>query len=119
MGEPPTAIRARQADQALEMEWPDGTSSVLSYRDLRGNCPCATCRDEWTGERILDPATIRPDLKIETMESIGNYAVQFNWNDGHGSGIFTWDFLRGLTGKTEPPPEKEKWRGIDPPPPGS
>jgi len=95
-----------------------GHAVVLDRGDLEEHDAQRVHRggDEWTGERILDPATIRPDLKIETMESVGNYAVQFTWNDGHGSGIFTWDFLRGLTGQTEPPPEREKWRGIDPPP---
>ena len=56
--------------------------------------PGATCRNEWTGERMLDPASIRPDLKLAGMENIGTYAVQFAWSDGHSSGIYTWETLR-------------------------
>ena len=56
-----------------------------------------SCRNEWTGERILDPATIRADLKLEGMEHMGNYAVRLAWNDGHSSGFYTWETLRHLS----------------------
>ena len=45
---------------------------------------------------MLDPKSIRLDLKLVGMENIGTYAVQFAWNDGHSSGIFTWESLRVL-----------------------
>ena len=96
MSDPPTNIRAHQADQTLELTWPDGATDRLPYRDLRAHCPCAACHDEWTGARILDPASIRPDLKLEGMEAVGNYAVRLGWNDGHSSGLYTWETLRRL-----------------------
>ncbi len=46
--------------------------------------------------RILDPSTIRADLKLEGMEPIGGYAVRLVWNDGHSSGLFSWENLRRL-----------------------
>lgn len=96
MTDPPTDIRALQADQALELTWGPGDVARLPYLKVRGECPCAVCRDEWTGRRVLDPSTIRPDLKVDGMEMVGNYAVRFTWNDGHGSGLYTWDALRAL-----------------------
>jgi DUF971 family protein len=93
----PTNIRAHQSDQILELTWPNGQVARLGYRMLRGECPCATCKNEWTGERILDPATIRPDLKLEGMEGIGNYAVRFVWSDGHSSGLYNWETLERLS----------------------
>jgi DUF971 family protein len=96
MSDPPTNIRALQSEQILEVTWPDMRVDRLSYRLLRSECPCAACHNEWTGERILDPETIRPDLKLVGMENIGTYAVQLAWNDGHSSGLFTWETLRGL-----------------------
>lgn len=100
MSDPPSNIRAHQVDQSLELVWDESTTDRLPYRVLRGMCPCASCRDEWTGERLLDPATIRPDLKLVGMEPVGNYAVRLSWNDGHGSGLYTWDFLRELARDT-------------------
>ncbi len=114
--ESPVHIRALQAEQVLELGWEEAVVERLPYKHLRANCPCASCRDEWTGERILDPATIRADLKLEEMEAVGNYAVRLVWNDGHGSGLFTWENLKGLAGTVgAEPPQVKKWTGIDPP----
>ena len=96
MSDPPSNIRALQAEQVLEVTWPDGRVDRLSYHTIRSQCPCAGCRDEWTGQRILDPGSIRPDLKLAGMENIGTYAVQFAWNDGHSSGLYTWELLRSI-----------------------
>lgn len=96
MVEPPSNIRALQAEQILELTWDDQRVSRLQYHTVRGECPCASCRDEWTGKRILDPATLPRDLKIEGMEPIGNYAVRFTWSDNHSSGLFTWEQLRRI-----------------------
>lgn len=101
---PPTQIRAHQNDQLLELTWAPGQVALLPYRAVRGQCPCASCRDEWTGERILDLDAIRADLRIEAMEPVGNYAVQFAWNDGHGSGLYTWDLLKQIADELESTP---------------
>jgi DUF971 family protein len=96
MTDPPTNIRALQAEQVLEVSWPDDRVDRLAYRLLRSECPCASCRNEWTGERMLDPNSLRADLKLVGMENIGTYAIQLAWNDGHSSGLFSWETLRGL-----------------------
>ena len=90
MSDPPTNIRALQAEQILEVTWPEGSVDRFRYRLLLAECPCATCRNEWTGERVLDPHSIRPDLKLESMENIGTYAIQLGWNDGF------WNWAAGL-----------------------
>lgn len=96
MTDSPIGIRAHQAKQILELTWPDGGVDRVEYRQIRGQCPCASCRNEWTGERILDLSTIRPDLRLEGMEAVGSYAVRLTWNDGHDSGLFTWETLRKI-----------------------
>lgn len=92
----PTNIRALQAEQVLELTWEDGRVDRLPYRLIRGECPCAVCRDEWTGARNFDPAEVREDIRLEGMEGIGSYAVRLAWNDGHSSGLYTWDALAKL-----------------------
>jgi DUF971 family protein len=100
MTDPPSNIRAHQADQILELAWPDGRTDRLGYRYLRGECPCATCKDEWTGDRILDPTSVPADIKLAGMEPVGSYAVRFSWSDGHSSGLYTWENLRLLAEPT-------------------
>lgn len=97
MSEPPVDIKARQGDGVLELAWQEAEESVrLPYKHLRAECPCAGCKDEWTGARILDPATIDPNIKIQDMELVGSYALKIGWSDGHGSGLFTWENLRRI-----------------------
>jgi ATP-binding protein involved in chromosome partitioning len=76
--------------------WQDGHESSYSYQGLRQACPCAVCRDELTGKRLLDPATIPADMAASKAELVGNYAVTFLFADGHAHGIYSFENLRQL-----------------------
>jgi DUF971 family protein len=34
--------------------------------------------------------------ELERVETVGNYALQPVWKDGHSYGIYSWDYLREL-----------------------
>jgi ATP-binding protein involved in chromosome partitioning len=57
---------------------------------------CALCRDEMSGRPLLDPKSVRADIAPRTISSVGNYAIQIAWNDGHNTGIDTFTHLRAL-----------------------
>jgi len=84
-------------DGAFVLGWEDGRKTRISFRDLRVACPCASCVDEWTGARILDPARVPDDVRPVAMEPVGNYAVQIRWSDGHETGIYSFRLLRRLS----------------------
>jgi len=90
----PSVIR-RSDPARLEIEWSDGTSSAWTAAELRRLCPCALCVDEHTGIRILDPETIPDRVTQGDLSLVGNYAVSMRFSDGHSTGIFTWEMLRG------------------------
>lgn len=96
MIDPPSNVRALQGEQILEITWPDGRVDRFPYRFLRSQCPCATCRDEWSGERIIQIEDVRENLKLEGMEMVGAYALKPSWSDGHSSGLFSWEILHDL-----------------------
>jgi DUF971 family protein len=96
MTDPPTNIRAIQSEQILEVTWPNDRVVRFPYLFLRAECPCASCRDEWTGERILKAESLPADLKLVSMEPVGTYAIQPAWSDGHSSGLYTWELLSQL-----------------------
>ena len=79
--------------------WEDGREHFHTARELRLACPCAQCVDELTGEKRLDPARVPAALRVLHWAPIGHYAVQFRWSDGHDTGLFTLDYLRGLGAK--------------------
>ncbi len=95
--EPPESIDVR-ADGSFELVWPGGKRAALPAFRLRDACPCAGCIEEGTGRKILDTATIPPDVRPTRVDPVGNYAVQIHWSDGHSSGIYTWQTLRELCG---------------------
>ncbi len=91
----PTRIRQR-GPRELAITWSDGGESVFDVRALRLACACARCVDEWSGEERLDPATVPEDVHPLRIESVGRYAIQIHWSDGHDSGIYPFRRLRDL-----------------------
>jgi ATP-binding protein involved in chromosome partitioning len=93
-----TATRIRQrGPRELAIRWSDGDESIFDVRALRLACACARCVDEWSGEGRLDPATVPEDVHPLRIESVGRYAIQIYWSDGHDSGIYPFRRLRDLT----------------------
>ena len=92
----PRDLQALRDQRLLRVVWND-RQDLYPFVFLRGECDCAQCVNEWTGERMLDPATIPRDIAIERMELVGNYAVRIFWSDGHYGGLLTWERLRSLT----------------------
>ncbi len=80
----------------LHLTWADDTRQTLGTRDLRIACPCAKCRDEMTGARLLDPASVGLDTDITRVWSVGNYALGMAFSDGHDTGIYTLKALRAM-----------------------
>ena len=106
----PTLVR-RVSLTRTEVTWNDGHFSSYPSWYLRQNCPCAVCVEELTGRRKILEGSIPSSLERHHVEAVGNYALSFRWSDGHSTGIFTFEYLRGLCpcqeclpgGLTEPP----------------
>lgn len=92
--------------KGLEIDWTDGHRSAWSFNWLREACPCATCVDERKqegrkpGQPRPKPAALlpmyTPPPKPASAHPVGRYALQFNWADGHSSGIYSWEYLRRM-----------------------
>ncbi|MFL6448442.1 MAG: gamma-butyrobetaine hydroxylase-like domain-containing protein [Bryobacteraceae bacterium] len=87
----------------IKIDWRDGHHSDYSLAYLRDECPCATC----TGAHGTEPQKsnyskpdafpmFKPALKMTSVEAVGSYAVRIFWNDGHSSGIYSFDHLRHI-----------------------
>jgi ATP-binding protein involved in chromosome partitioning len=82
--------------EGLSVLWEDERGNDFDVRDLRLACCCALCVEEMSGQPLLDPKSVRPDVIPRTIASVGNYAITINWNDGHSTGIYSFDYLRAL-----------------------
>ena len=83
----------------LAVVWNDGRESYLKLGTLRRHCPCAGCG----GEPDLMGHVVRPQVThtdssflLRSHQMVGGYAWQPVWQDGHGTGIFSFDYLRAL-----------------------
>ena len=96
----PRAIRRRP--DGVEIDW-DGAGDVVQFpaRALRVACPCAACVDEMSGRRTLDPSTIPEDIRAVSLELVGAYGLRVRWSDGHGTGIYTFEWFRRNGAKRE------------------
>ncbi len=80
----------------LRIVWRDGATTEHSARSLRVACPCASCIEEGTGRRLLDPTSVPQNILLLAVELVGRYALTFVWSDGHKTGIFAFPLLRKL-----------------------
>jgi len=80
----------------LLIDWPDGHMSIYRPHTLRVHCACASCVDENTGRKTLDPRTIIPDIRITAVGNVGRYALSPRFSDGHSTGIYPFKRLREL-----------------------
>jgi DUF971 family protein len=92
----PVEVAPTEDASRLRIRWQDGHSSEYTPRELRLACPCAGCVDEMTGRPILRPETVPEDIHPLAIRYVGRYALQFDWSDGHSTGIYPFSLLREL-----------------------
>lgn len=87
----------------INIDWTDGHHSDFGLAYLRDECPCATCTGahgttpEKTNYSNPSPFQMyKPALKMNSVEPVGQYAIRIFWNDGHSSGIYSFDHLRKI-----------------------
>ena len=87
--------------KGIKTDWKDRHHSEYGLQYLRDNCPCAAC----TGAHGTPPAPksaggpfqmYTPALKMSGVNPVGNYAIRIEWNDGHSTGIYSYQHFRRI-----------------------
>jgi DUF971 family protein len=86
-----------ESDNEVSIKWSDDTETAYSAPMLRRSCPCASCINEWTGEKILKDEGIADELTFSSIAIVGRYALNFHFSDGHDTGIYSFNYLRNLS----------------------
>ena len=94
-----TRINYARSRRVLELEFADGNSGELSAEFLRVHSPSAEVRGHGPGQETLQ--TGKRDVQVSAINPVGHYAIQLVFDDGHDSGLFSWDYLRELCSKQE------------------
>jgi DUF971 family protein len=90
----PTRIVVHQQSRLLELAFDDGKEYRLPFELLRVYSPSAEVRGHGPGQEVLQVG--KRLVAVESVEPVGHYALQPKFDDGHDTGIFSWDYLHWL-----------------------
>ena len=93
----PIEIHHDRAMKTVRVTWNDGHIGLYEQAYLRGYCPCALCQGHGAQIRFIDA----PPAELVEIRPVGNYAIEIFWQDGHSTGIYTFEYLRALCPCTE------------------
>lgn len=83
----------KSGERELTVEWDDRHYGRHTYKTLRKLCPCAICRmDREKNNKVMSDES----SNIVNIEQVGLYAIKIYWDDGHNTGIYTYDYLRNI-----------------------
>lgn len=103
MDRTPVEIRLRKASRLLAVAFDDGSRFELPFEYLRVYSPSAEVKGHGADEGML--VTGKEKVGIHRIEPVGNYAVRLVFDDGHDTGLYSWDYLYELGRDRE-----AKWR---------
>lgn len=95
----PTAVALHRKSKCLELRYADGRLWQLPAEFLRVCSPSAEVRGHGKGQAVLQ--TGKRSVGIDSVEAVGHYAIKINFDDGHNSGIFSWNYLAELGSEQE------------------
>ena len=90
----PTDIKLHKKTALLELKYADGGIYSLPAEFLRVYSPSAEVRGHGPGQEVLQ--TGKRFVKITQVEPVGHYAIRLHFDDGHNTGIYSWEYLREL-----------------------
>ena len=91
----PEELRYRKISKQLCVRFNDGLEAQLPCEYLRVHSPSAEVRGHGPGQEVLQVG--KEQVGIKRIEPIGNYAVRLVFDDGHDSGLYTWQYLHELS----------------------
>ena len=90
----PTEIRLDRAARVLHVTFDDGISYALAAEYLRVESPSAEVQGHGPNQKTILGG--KQHIGIGAVEPVGHYAVRLVFDDGHDTGIFSWDYLHDL-----------------------
>ena len=95
-------VDIQQIGNELAVKWDDGGEDFIPLEKLRRDCPCADCKGEVDimGNVYKNPDKVLASKAFDLVRivSVGGYAIQPVWADGHSTGIYSFDYLKRVAG---------------------
>ena len=95
----------QQIGGEIAIRWDDGSEQFISLETLRRACPCAGCKGEVDilGQlhKGREVGLSAHSFRLQGLKSVGTYAIQPIWGDGHSTGLFSFDYLKRIGESTK------------------
>lgn len=88
----PVELRLSSGGATLTVTWADGERHEIAAELLRVESPSAEVQGHSPEQKTIVPG--KRNVKIRDVQEVGSYAVRLLFDDGHDTGIYTWDALR-------------------------
>jgi DUF971 family protein len=99
----PIKIRLRKDSRQITLEYEDETAFDLPFEYLRVYSPSAEVKGHGPGQGVLQ--TGKENVRVTEVEPIGHYALRLIFDDGHDTGLYSWQYLYELGAE-----QTEKWK---------
>lgn len=99
----PNKVKLHRGANTLELQYKDGRQYQLPAEYLRVYSPSAEVRGHGVGQEVLQWG--KKHVALSNVQAAGKYALKLVFDDGHDSGLYSWDYLEELATT-----ETEKWQ---------
>ncbi|MDX1519837.1 MAG: DUF971 domain-containing protein [Gammaproteobacteria bacterium] len=90
----PATIKLLKQSRQLNLVYEDQTEFTFSFEFLRVYSPSADVKGHGPGDAVLQVG--KQDVDIREIEPVGNYAIKIHFDDGHDTGLYSWNYLYDL-----------------------
>ena len=91
----PLEIRYIKKTNTVALSFEDGINADLTTEYLRCFSPSAEVKGHGPGQEVLQKG--KENVYIDAIEPVGNYAIKIIFDDGHSTGLFSWEYLYDLS----------------------
>ncbi|TXS93910.1 DUF971 domain-containing protein [Parahaliea maris] len=95
----PRDVKLHRRSRTLELVYGDGESYHLPCEYLRVYSPSAEVRGHGEGQEVLQTGKLK--VNITGVKPVGHYAIQLIFDDGHDTGLYSWDYLYQLAAEQD------------------
>lgn len=88
----PVELRLSPDGRTLAVGWADGARHAIAAELLRVESPSAEVQGHSAEQKTVVPG--KRNVTIRDVQEVGSYAVRLVFDDGHETGIYTWNALR-------------------------
>ena len=89
----PQSITLNKNKKSIQLEYSNNTFLLLTSSYLRACSPSAENKGQLRELDVSKRKEVFNSVMINKVEAVGNYAIRIIFDDGHSTGIFSWEYI--------------------------